>query len=174
LETSLLPDDYTQFAAKTDDSMYVWGDNGSYRLGLGIPAIIDISSPTQIGALTVWNSSSAGNNACAAIRTNGTLWTWGGNGAGQLGINNTLDKSSPVQVGGLSNWATALANKGATNTAAIKTDGTLWSWGINDDGQLGLGDTADRSSPVQIGSLTTWTEVSFGNDASMGINQSTT
>ena len=46
---------------------------------------------------------------------------------------------------------------------AIKTDDTLWAWGLNDArGQLGLGDIVDRSSPVQVGTLTTWSKIRCG------------
>ena len=44
---------------------------------------------------------------------------------------------------------------------AVKTDGTLWSWGRSDKGQLGHGNTTDRCSPVQIGSLTDWGDGEF-------------
>jgi len=91
-----------------------------------------------------------------AIKTDGTLWVWGRNDAGQLGIGNTVDRSSPVQVGALSDWAQVC---GIDRTSlAIKTDGTLWSWGLASNGLLGNGATVNRSSPVQIGSLTDWKE----------------
>jgi alpha-tubulin suppressor-like RCC1 family protein len=52
---------------------------------------------------------------------------------------------------------------------AIKTDGTLWTWGYNAQGQLGLGNTTDRSSPVQIGALNTWLNISTNGLHSMAI-----
>ena len=55
------------------------------------------------------------------------------------------------------------------NSFSIKTDGTLWSWGNNDSGQLGLGDLNSRSSPVQVGSLTNWKSISCGNSTSLVI-----
>jgi alpha-tubulin suppressor-like RCC1 family protein len=45
---------------------------------------------------------------------------------------------------------------------AIKTDGAMWAWGHNQYGQLGQGDTSHRSSPVQIGALTTWSKIAGG------------
>ena len=94
----------------------------------------------------------------SAVKTDGTLWSWGWNANGQLGLNNLTDVSSPVQVGALTDWLKVACAEEATS--AIKTDGTLWSWGYNVNGQLGDGTTTQRSSPVQIGALTTWSEIS--------------
>jgi alpha-tubulin suppressor-like RCC1 family protein len=65
-------------------------------------------------------------------------------------------------VGLLTNWKQVSA--GGTYTACIKTDGTLWTWGGNTDGQLGLGNAAAISSPVQMGTLTNWKQVSANDD----------
>ncbi len=54
-------------------------------------------------------------------------------------------------------------------TIAIKTDGTLWAWGFNIVGNLGLGDTANRSSPVQVGALTTWASTACGSNHTLAI-----
>ena len=91
----------------------------------------------------------------------GQLWMWGRNNYGQLGQGNTTSESSPVQVGSLTDWAKA--NSGMTyNVYSTKGDGTGWAWGYNSSGILGLGDTTARSSPVQIGALTNWSEFSGG------------
>ena len=104
----------------------------------------------------------------AAIKTDGTLWTWGQNNYGQLGTNDLVHRSSPVQVGAATTWS--LVSAGSYSIAAIKTDGTLWSWGLNNyNGQLGTNDTANRSSPVQVGSGTTWSQVSAGNSTTAAI-----
>ena len=74
--------------------------------------------------------------------------------------------SSPKQVGALTNWSSIAS--GYYNTLAIKTDGTLWSWGGNGNGQLGLGNKTYYSSPKQVGALTTWSNIS-GSDSFMGL-----
>jgi len=89
------------------------------------------------------------------------LYAWGDNSPnGQLGLGDTTDRSVPVQVGALTTWAKVTI--GTAHTLSIKTDGTLWTWGDDSTGQLGLNlsNSADDSSPVQVGSLTTWLEVS--------------
>jgi alpha-tubulin suppressor-like RCC1 family protein len=150
---------YTQSAAiKTDGTLWTWGRNVYGTLGLNNTTYY--SSPKQVGALTNWKSVIFGAGGTAAIKTNGTLWTWGSNSFGQLGLSDITYKSSPVQVGALTNWAAV--SMMSICTAAVKTDGTLWTWGNNSYGLLGQGEvtTINRSSPLQVGSLTTWKSVS--------------
>lgn len=146
-------------ATKTDGTLWSWGDNYSGQLGVNIPAT---NSPVQVGTLTNW--AVVGSNKYYSnfgIKTDGTLWSWGSNTYGVLGLGDITHRSSPVQVGSLTNWAsiTGITYKGVL---ATKTDGTLWAWGKNDVGNLGLGDTISRSSPVQVGSLTNWKLVVCG------------
>lgn len=150
----------SSMAIKTDGTLWGWGVNSSGQLGLGNTT--NYSSPKQIGSLTNWSKVSLGIVTHAlAIKTDGTLWSWGNNTYGALGLGNTTDYSSPKQVGSLTNWSKVIA--GYYLSFAIKTDGTLWAWGYNQGaGQLGLGDTTDRSSPVQVGVLTNWLSLACG------------
>jgi alpha-tubulin suppressor-like RCC1 family protein len=156
---SISAGDGHSLAIKTDGSLWAWGFGTSGRLGLG--DAINQSSPVQVGALTDWASVSAGEIHSLAIKTDGSLWAWGRGDNGELGLGDIIGRSSPVQVGALTNWTFAIAPKGDQHTHAIKTDGTLWSWGgPNTDGRLGLGNTISRSSPVQVGTSTNWSSVS--------------
>jgi alpha-tubulin suppressor-like RCC1 family protein len=146
-------------AIKTDGTLWAWGYNISGQLGNG--SIANRSSPTQVGTLTNWKQVSCGEQHAGAIKTDGTLWSWGNNQYGQLGSGTVISRSSPVQIGALTNWKKSAAG-GLNHTAAIKTDGTLWSWGNNQYGQLGSGTVVSRSSPVQIGALTNWKSVHCG------------
>ncbi|CAB4122862.1 Regulator of chromosome condensation (RCC1) repeat [uncultured Caudovirales phage] len=113
-----------------------WGGDNYGQLGTN--SISNVSTPVSVGALTNWREVSAGGLHVAAVKTNGTAWCWGDNDYGQLGNNDTsyLNRSSPVQVGVLTNWQQISA--GWTHTVAVKTDGTLWAWGSNWYGQLGV------------------------------------
>ena len=111
----------------------------------------------------------------SAVKTDGTLWSWGQNVKGALGhgTSGTSGRvSSPVQIGSLTTWAFAAA--GGKSAAAVKTDGTLWTWGYNNVGQLGLGNTTDISSPVQVGSLTNWAKVVGGYNWLMALKTDNT
>jgi alpha-tubulin suppressor-like RCC1 family protein len=103
-----------------------------------------------------------------AIKTDGTLWTWGGGGLSTLGHCNTTSYSSPKQVGALTAWSNISARK--YHMASVKTDGTLWTWGYGDGGGLGLETTTNRSSPVQVGALTTWLNVATGYSTTFAIS----
>ena len=147
-------------ATKTDNTLWSWGSNWQGALGQNGAGSADKSSPTQIPG-TTWSTSnkhsiSNGAGTCLAIKTDGTLWAWGGNNEGQLGQNEpgSLDRSSPVQVGDDTTWAAVSAFTYAN--IATKTDGTLWSWGLNQNGQLGQNDRTHYSSPTQVGTDTTW------------------
>ncbi len=136
----------------------------------------DKNSPIKI--MDNVEAVSAGLYHTAAIKTDGSLWTWGSNSEGQLGDSTTTSKFSPVKI--MDNVAAVSA--GYYHTAAIKTDGSLWTWGGNSSGALGDGTTTNKSSPVKImdnvaavsagychtaaiktdGSLWTWGDNCFG------------
>lgn len=158
-------------ATKTDGTL--WASGGNANGGLGDGTTINRSSPVQVGSLTNWLTVSAGVYFAAAIKTDGTFWAWGWNNAGQLGLGDTLSRSSPVQVGTLSNWrSVSLPGMGSAFTAAIKTDGTLWAWGTNNSGALGLGADGNlKSSPVQIGSSTSWSSLSVDKNRILAIER---
>jgi alpha-tubulin suppressor-like RCC1 family protein len=166
--------EYCTMAVKTDGTLWSWGYNASGLLGLNstIPwPSGGESSPRQVGTDTTWSTSmetlSTGYNASGAIKTDGTLWMWGGNGQGQLALNNKTGYSSPKQVGTDTDWS-VLTGAGAVGVHAIKTDGTLWSWGQNNLGNLGHNNKTQYSSPVQIPG--TWSKInSIALQATMGV-----
>ena len=134
-------------AIKTDNTLWLWGRNTNGQLGDN--SITHRSSPVQtVSAGTNWKMIALGRQYSAAIKTDGTLWTWGENSYGQLGDNSTTNRSSPVQTVAGGTWIDV--NCGRGHTIAIKTDGTLWAWGLNTNGQLGDNSITHRSSPVQI------------------------
>jgi alpha-tubulin suppressor-like RCC1 family protein len=158
---------YSMGAIKTDGTLWTWGQNQDGKLGLGTTSI-NTSSPIQVGSLTNWKQINFSNSFdfTAAVKTDGTLWAWGGNIYGNLGTNNMTDYSSPVQVGALTNWAQVAV--GRYGIRAIKTDGTLWSWGGGSYGANGQNNTTDYSSPVQVGSDTNWGKVASADDEIVG------
>jgi alpha-tubulin suppressor-like RCC1 family protein len=150
---------YHTAGVKTDGTLWTWGCNANGRLGNN--SITNLSSPsTTAGGGTTWRAVSAGGAHTSAVKTDGTLWTWGYNGGGILGNGTTTSRSSPGQTCGLgSTWCAV--SSGGQHTAGGKTDGTLWTWGSGDNGQLGDGTTTNRCSPGTIaGEGTIWRVVS--------------
>ena len=92
----------------------------------------------------------AGFRTSFGIKTNGTLWAWGWNEDGQLGIGGVDSNIHyiPTQVGTATNWVSV--DGGDIHTVALRSDGSLWSWGNNDYGQLGNGTTTPSYSPANV------------------------
>lgn len=163
---------FASFAKKTDGSIWSWGSNNRGQLGHNVSGAVNPSrsSPTQIGALTNWTQVSY----ASAIKTAGTLWKWGSSDFGNLGngLFYGFDRSSPVQLGS-DTWQ--LISCDGRSNLAIKTAGTLWGWGNNVYGQLGVGYVSGGSSnqgvsaPIQVGTVDTWYLINSGFGTSIGV-----
>ena len=155
-------------AIKTDGTLWTWGTNGNGQLGINSADISQgrTTPVTTFAGGTNWKQVDVGGQYTAAIKTDGTLWTWGRNNYGQLGINLTNTERpilcTPVTTfAGGTNWKQVSCNNRA---AAIKTDGTLWTWGYNYQGNLGINSGADVIvTPVTtFAGGTNWKQVSTG------------
>jgi alpha-tubulin suppressor-like RCC1 family protein len=150
-------------AVKIDGSLFSWGSNGSGQLGSNVATASSSNSPVApSGTNTGWKQVACGADHTAAVKYDGALWCWGSNGSGRIGNNSTTNTSSPVTVsGGITKWNYVAC--GPTHTAAITTDGILYTWGDNTSGKLGEGSTTARSSPGTIvGGGTDWKIVAGG------------
>lgn len=155
---------------KADGTLWTWGMNTSGQLGDNTTT--SRSSPVQTVAFgTNWAMIQPFTGQhMFATKTNGTLWGWGQGTSGQLGENiASSNRSSPVQtVTFATNWKFAAG--GLLHTAAIKTDGTLWFWGSNDNGQYGNNTITGGASPVQSMLYgTTWKRISCGRSTMFAI-----
>ncbi|MBI5177804.1 MAG: FecR domain-containing protein [Nitrospinae bacterium] len=138
-------------ALKNDGTVYTWGKNDAGQLG--DKSVANQLAPVPVKVLSGITAIAAGSAHSVALKNDGTVWTWGNNFSGQLGISqgvNTI-RTVPVFVDGLLHVAAIAA--GGEHTLAIKSDGTLWSWGKNDNGQLGDGTDDGRPLPVQVSGM---------------------
>lgn len=149
---------YHTLAIKTDGTLWSWGQNDSGAVGDG--TIISRNTPVQIGTDTNWEIVCAGQAFSMAIKTNGSLWTWGFNAWGQLGNGTNVDSLIPIQIGTDTNWVSIFANHGNSSSAyALKSDGTIWSWGQNTFFELGDGTIISKNIPTKIGNDNDWTAI---------------
>lgn len=151
---------------KSDGTIWSMGFNNNGQLGIG-STVTYVKVPTQIGTDTNWKSINVGTTACSAIKTDGTLWTWGTNDYGQLGDGTSVSKNVPTKIGTATNWVSISA--GISHMIGLKTNGTIWAWGSNASGNLGDGSSALQYEPVQIGTAANWKTISAGQGHSLGI-----
>jgi uncharacterized repeat protein (TIGR01451 family) len=151
-------------------TVWAWGHNYYGQLGDGTTTNSTI--PHQVENLMFVQAIAAGGHHSVALKPDGTVWTWGSNEHGQLGIDSNATPYSPVpvQVMGI-NSVTAIA-AGGSHTLALKSDGTVWAWGSNSIGELGLGsrDFAKHPTPTQIPGLSRITSLTVGSYFSLALN----
>ncbi|MDB4980460.1 MAG: repeat-containing protein [Myxococcales bacterium] len=170
--TSVAAGNKFSLALRSDGTLWAWGDRSLGQLGDGVISASPRLTATQIGAAE-WAVLRAGDQHVAAIKKNGTLWSWGYNGYGQLGNGdpNNATRAVPVQESsGMTGWSQL--STGAVHTMARQANGVLWSWGWNDWGNLGVGDVSPRTTPAMVNepsAVSGWTMFDGGFDFSAAL-----
>lgn len=136
------------FAFKNDGTIWAWGDNQYGQLGDGTTVSQSTSTTVQVTGLSNIISITGGQRHSIALKSDGTVWTWGWNGLGQLGDSTLIDQLTPIQVPGLSNVIEISA--GAHHCMARRSDSSIWVWGNNISGQLGNDTVTNSMIPVQM------------------------
>ena len=131
---------------------YSWGYNGNGNLGVG--DVVHRSSPVAVLGNITFNKLYTDGYSSYGISTSGDLYSWGSNTNGQLGVGDVVSRSSPTLVLGGIKWSELFSVNGfgytVGNIYGFSRDGKLYSWGLNANGQLGVGDIIPRSSPVAV------------------------
>jgi len=150
-------------AIKKDGSLWAWGTNTNGQLGIGTKENTAKLQPVQVGTDKNWKSVAVGGNYTLAIKEDGSLWSWGNGSSGRLGNGLSAgDVLVPTQVGADQTWAEVFSWNNWGGSFGIKKDGTLWAWGVNQNGMLGTGDTTSPLSPVLVGGTSTYKTVASG------------
>ncbi|MBI3609808.1 MAG: hypothetical protein HY204_03790 [Nitrospirae bacterium] len=164
-------------AVKTDGTVWAWGSNFSGQLGNGDLSLSNRSAPVQVvdtaatGFLSGIVAVAAGESHSLALKNDGTVWAWGDNSYGQLGDGTTAGQHvTPIQVSVLTNVIAIAA--GGRHSIAIKTDGTVWAWGQNSGGQLGIGsaDINPHSTPFQVPGLSVVSSIAAGDSHTVALD----
>ena len=151
-------------AVRNDGTVWCWGFNDKGQLGDGTQE--NRSVPVRVNGLEDVKMVSSGHKFTCAVKNDGTAWCWGHNLHGQLGIDTMTeepDNITPIQVQGLDE--VDVISAGGNHTCAVKNDGTLWCWGFNDRGQLGIGtygDDAEALLPQHVPDLNSVLSISAG------------
>lgn len=163
-------------ALREDGSLWSWGANTRGELGVGH----SLNSNVALQTLNLRNpvAIDSGNLHSLALLEDGTVWAWGSEVYGQLGngVSGTnIHRSVPLQVHNLTDIVSIAAGGGFN--LALKRDGTVWSWGWNANGELGIGNTTQQSLPVQVkgpegeGYLSGVVAIAAGNTRSFAITE---
>lgn len=140
--------EHHSLALKSDGSVWAWGSNGFGQLGDGTAEFNPHPVPVQVPGLTDVIAISSHLNHNLVLKSDGSVWAWGNNDFGQIG-NNTSGGNVPIptQVLNLSNVIAIVA--GYRHNAALKSDGTVWIWGRNVEGQIGNNTTTTTGCQCQ-------------------------
>jgi alpha-tubulin suppressor-like RCC1 family protein len=143
------------FALKSDGSLWGWGMGTDGEVGNGIPA--GSMSPVLVSGMGAGSgviAITAGTDSSFALKNDGSLWAWGYNYDGQLGDGTHDNKFTPVQVSGMGAGSGVIAVAAGTfHTLVLKSDGSVWSWGRNNDGELGDGKLPGEVTPVPVSGM---------------------
>lgn len=126
---------------ESNGSVWSWGNNDDGQLGNGSATIL-FTNPVEAAALTSITSISSGKFFTLALKNDGTVWAWGTNEEGELGDETQDPRRSPIEVHGELGVGTLSSvseiEAGGFHSFVVKNDGTVWAWGSNDFGQLGI------------------------------------
>jgi cysteine-rich repeat protein len=142
---------YHTCAIKRDGTLWCWGGNTAGQLGndsIPVLSTAQTSDPVQVVG-TSWKGVSAGLSHTCAVKAEGTLWCWGDNTHGKLGDQSTDAKGTPVAVV-VAGQTWIMVAAGVSHSCALANSGSLWCWGDNSAGQLGIGSNDPHESPTAV------------------------
>src|SRR5262249_27065164 len=127
-----------------------FGTNANAELGIGSTSP-SYAASAQTPSISSVAHISGGWYYSAAITTDGTIWTWGDNGMYELGDSTVVARRlSQTQISGISNVVEVAAGTNPAHSLAVTTDGTVYAWGYNGNGEIGDGTTNWSNVPVPI------------------------
>ncbi|MDO8535848.1 MAG: RCC1 repeat-containing protein [Candidatus Omnitrophota bacterium] len=162
--------EWNGMALQIDGSVWVWGGNKYGQMAEGnidnpyVPRL-----PTKIEGLSDIVAISMGYFHAMALRSDGSVWSWGDNAYGELGDDTTIASYEPIQVQNIDNVVAIGA--GGNQSVVLKNDGTVWMWGDNKYGQLGDGTLVERHLPAPVSGLSNITDIGPGDVHTLAVKQ---
>lgn len=157
------------FALRNDGTLWAWGSAHQGQLGTGSAGNF-VSSPEQVVRLTNVTSFSAGNQHSLAVTADGKVWAWGYGLMGQLGQPGLLNSAIiPIEVAAVTGAVAVAA--GADFSLALRSDGTVWSWGSGIYGTLGRGQSIDTVIPAPVAGLRNIVAISAGESHALALDE---
>lgn len=141
------------YSLALDSSGYVWAWGRNDQGQIGDTTTTARNTPVRVSRLSKITQIAAGKDFGLAVKNDGTVWGWGSNLRGQLGVtvaDDALYFTSPVQVSSGSLVSIQKIAAGTDFSLALKSDGTVWAWGANNLGQLGVGNIIDSIVPLPV------------------------
>ena len=158
-------------ASKVDNSQWCWGANTHNQLAFGYQAFgmnAYVTTPLKIGQANNWSQLALGDGFSCGIRTDHSLWCWGGNQKGQLGLNNFVMWDEPNRVAGSTQWRSIDA--GLDHSCALDSENKLFCWGSAENAKLGRESPMDVAVPTQeLTESVHWSSISLGKSHSCGL-----
>jgi alpha-tubulin suppressor-like RCC1 family protein len=161
----------TACAVLDNGQLYCWGRNWEGNIGLNdTHPGIDQLSPVRSGMQTDWKLVATGDGHTCGIRGAGLLFGWGRNTGANLGLGQTKDQQrrTATQIGADDDWLSVVS--GQDSSCGIRAGGDLFCWGENSFGNLGLGDTTQRSLPTPVVPGRIWTQLSIDTFHGCGVD----
>ncbi|WP_049895031.1 RCC1 domain-containing protein [Paenibacillus antibioticophila] len=161
---------YHTLALTSGGQVYSWGGNDKGQLGNGMSS--NRNTPVVIEDLDQVIEIDSGVRSSMALQADGTIWTWGMNENGQLGIGSLVNTTVPTRVTALEDVRiTAISGGLGYHSMALAEDGTVWTWGKNDSGELGDGTKVQKNAPVQVNGLNGITAIAAGGYSSFALKE---
>ena len=151
--------------------MWSWGNNTSGQLGNNSTTKGTNPQKIQIENNTKFKAIAAGEKFSLALDTDGNVWTWGENTSGQLGNNSTTNSRIPQKIQIENNVKIKAISAGREHVLALDTNGNMWSWGKNNNGQLGNNSTTNSLVPQKIQSEVKFKDISTGSYHNMALDE---